>query len=160
MPMSPIDRYDRKILEALQSDSRLTNLELADRAGLSASPCLRRVRSLEATGIIKGYGAKLDLKKIGLGMTVFVAVNIERHRDVEAVQFREAVLAFPEVISCYITSGDYDFLLHVVTPDLDRYREFSLEKLIRLQGVKSIHSSFVIDTIKDAAPFPLAQLDT
>jgi Lrp/AsnC family leucine-responsive transcriptional regulator len=159
MPIGPFDRYDRKILEALQNDGRLTNLELADRVGLSASPCLRRVRVLEGSGVIKGYGARLDRRKIGLGMTVFVAVNIERHRDVEAAQFREAVLALPEVIACYITSGDYDFLLHVVTPDLDAYREFSLEKLIRIQGVKGIHSSFVIDTVKDAAPFPLAHLE-
>lgn len=158
MPNGTIDRYDRKILDALQSSGRLTNLDLADRAGLSASPCLRRVRTLEATGIIKGYGARLDRKKLGLGLTVFVAVNIERHRDIDAGKFRKAVQSFPEVISCYITSGDYDFLLQVATPDLESYRQFSLEKLIRLEGVKGIHSSFVIETVKDGAPLPLAHL--
>lgn len=159
MPNSPIDRYDRKILDELQGDGRLTNLELADRAGLSASPCLRRVRALEQSGIIKGYAAQLDRKKIGLGMTVFVAVHIERHRDVDAEEFRKAILASPEVIACYITSGDYDFLLHVVTPDLEAYRRFSLEKLIRIHGVKGIYSSFVIDTVKEGVPLPLAHLE-
>lgn len=159
MPTAPLDRYDRKILDALQGEGRLTNLELADRAGLSASPCLRRVRALESAGVIQGYTARLDRKKIGLGMTVFVAVNVERHRDVEAEKFRDAVIALPEVIACYITSGDYDFLLHVVTQDLEGYRAFSLDKLIRLEGVKSIHSSFVIDTVKEGAPFPLTHLD-
>ncbi|MBL8267784.1 Lrp/AsnC family transcriptional regulator [Steroidobacter sp.] len=158
MPSVPIDAYDRRILEALQADGRLTNLELAERVGLSPSPCLRRVRALEAEGLIKGYGARLDRKKIGLGMTVFVAVNIELHKEVEAAKFRDALLAFPEVVSCYITSGDFDFLLQVVTPDLDAYREFSLERLIKVPGVKGIHSSFVIDTVKDGAPFPLTHL--
>jgi len=159
MPNVPIDGYDRRILEALQADGRLTNLDLADRVGLSASPCLRRVRALEAAGLIKGYGARLDRKKIGLGMTAFVAVNIELHRDVEAAQFREALMRFPEVVSCYITSGEFDFLLQVVTPDLDAYRVFSLEKLMKVPGVKAIHSSFVIDTVKEGAPFPLGHLN-
>lgn len=158
MPGFPIDAYDRRILDALQADGRLTNLELADRVGLSPSPCLRRVRALEAAGLIKGYGARLDRKKIGLGMTVFIAVNIELHREVEATHFRQALMAFPEVVSCYITSGDYDFLLQVVTPDLEAFREFSLERLIKVPGVKAIRSSFVIDTVKDGAPFPLTHL--
>jgi len=160
MPKINIDAYDRRILDALQGDGRLTNLELADRVGLSPSPCLRRVRALEAAGLIKGYSARLDRRKIGLGMTVFVALNIELHREMEATKFREALTRFPEVVSCYITSGDYDFLLQVVVPDLDAFREFSLERLIKVPGVKGIHSSFVIDTVKEGAPFPLSHLAT
>lgn len=158
MPTIAVDGYDRRILEALQTNGRLTNLELADRVGLSPSPCLRRVRALEAAGLIKGYGARLDRKKIGLGMTVFVAVNIELHREIEAIKFRDTLAMFPEVVSCYITSGDYDFLLQVVVPDLDAFREFSLERLIKVPGVKGIHSSFVIETVKEGAPFPLSHL--
>jgi len=158
MPATALDAIDRRILAALQSDGRLTNLELAARVGLSPSPCLRRVRRLEAEHLIERYAAKLDRRRLGLGLMAFVSVNIERHRDVDATKFRQAVLAMPEVVSCYITSGDHDFLLQVVVTDLDAYRRFTLETLMRTPGVKSVYSSFVIDTIKEDVPVPIGLL--
>lgn len=155
MPNWELDAIDRRILVALQSEGRLTNLELADRVGLSPSPCLRRVRRLEEEGMIEGYGARLNRQKIGLGLTVFITVNMERNRDVDAAKFRDAVLAMPEVVSCYITSGDHDFLLQVVIPDLTEYRRFALDKLPKVPGVQSIHSSFAIDVVKENVPLPL-----
>jgi Lrp/AsnC family leucine-responsive transcriptional regulator len=151
----PLDNIDRRILAALQADGRLTNLELAERIGLSPSPCLRRVRRLEDSGMIEGYGARLNRQKVGLGLTVFITVSMERNRDIDATKFREAVFLMPEVISCYITSGDHDFLLEVVVPDLIEYRRFAMEKLPKVPGVQSIHSSFAIDVIKDNVPLPL-----
>jgi Lrp/AsnC family transcriptional regulator, leucine-responsive regulatory protein len=153
-----LDAIDRRILNALQSDGRLTNLELADRVGLSPSPCLRRVRRLEAAELIEGYGAKLNRQKIGLGLTAFVAVSMERHRETDAIKFREAVMAMSEVVSCYFTSGDHDFLLEVVVAGLSEYRRFAMDKLPRVAGVKSIHSSFAIDVVKDNVPLPLDHL--
>jgi Lrp/AsnC family leucine-responsive transcriptional regulator len=155
MPSLPLDAIDRRILAALQSYGRLTNLELAERVGLSPSPCLRRVRRLEGSGMIEGYGARLNREKVGLGLTVFIAVNMERNRDVDAARFREAVFLMPEVVSCYITSGDHDFLLQVVVSDLIEYRRFALERLPKVPGVQSIRSSFAIDVVKENVPLPL-----
>jgi Lrp/AsnC family leucine-responsive transcriptional regulator len=154
-----LDNIDRRILAALQSEGRLTNLELADRVGLSPSPCLRRVRRLEDCGMIEGYGARLNRHKVGLGLTAFITVSMERNRDVDAVKFREAVFLMPEVVSCYITSGDHDFLLEVVVSDLVEYRRFAMEKLPKVPGVHSIHSSFAIDVVKDNVPLPLRPAD-
>ena len=156
MPILSLDGIDRRILAALQADGRLTNIELAAQVGLSPSPCLRRVRRLETSGVIERYGAKLNRRRVGLGLMAFVSVNIERHRDVDASKFRQAVLAMTEVVSCYITSGEHDFLLQVLVTDLEAYRHFTLETLMRAPGVKSVHSSFVIDVVKDDSPVPLA----
>lgn len=155
MPNPNIDAIDRRILEALQRDGRLTNLELAERAGLSPSPCLRRVRLMEKDGIIEGYGARLNRVELGLGLTAFVAVNIERHSSSDANQIKKALAAMPEVVALYITSGEHDFLLHVVVPDLEEYRRFSLERLINVPGIKELKSSFAIETVKENGPLPL-----
>jgi Lrp/AsnC family leucine-responsive transcriptional regulator len=155
MPTWILDSIDRRILTALQGEGRLTNIELAERVGLSPSPCLRRVRRLESVGVIEGYGARLNRQKVGLGLTAFVSVRMERQRDSDATKFREAVLAMPEVVSCHITSGDHDFLLQIVVPDLVEYRRFALEKLPKVSGVQSIHSSFAIDVVKENVPLPL-----
>jgi len=155
MAGSSLDSLDVRILEALQRDGRLTNLELATKIGLSPSPCLRRLRRLEEEGLIEGYKASLNRELIGLGLIAFVRVNIERHQGGDAEAFMKAVSRLPEVISCYITSGESDFLLHVVVPDLPAYRQFALEKLLRVPGVKDMRSSFVIGTVKEGAPLPI-----
>jgi len=155
MPRPALDSIDVSILEQLQNNGRLTNLELANEVGLSPSPCLRRLRRLEKEGLIKGYHASLNREVIGLDITAFVRVNIERHRGGEAEAFTKAVTKLPEVISCYITAGESDFLLHVVVPDLTAYREFALEKLMRVPGIKDICSSFVVSTLKEGAPLPI-----
>jgi Lrp/AsnC family transcriptional regulator, leucine-responsive regulatory protein len=121
----------------------------------SPSPCLRRLRRLENEGLVAGYHALLNREAIGLGVTAFVRVNIKRHRGGAAEAFTKAVTKLPEVISCYITSGESDFLLHVVVPDLPAYREFALEKLMRVPGIKDMCSSFVVSTLKEAAPLPI-----
>jgi Lrp/AsnC family leucine-responsive transcriptional regulator len=157
-PIREIDAIDRRILEQLQRSGRITVLELAQQVGVSASPCLRRLRLLESDRLIKGYGAQLDRERVGLGLAVFIAVKLKSHGDTESAGFRHALLEMAEVIACYITSGEHDFLLRVVVPDLSAYRRFVLDKLLKLPQVKDIYSSFVIDTIKEDAPLPLQHL--
>ena len=151
-----MDAIDRRILATLQVEGRLSNLELADRVGLSPSPCLRRVRSLEKRGVIAGYGARIDRRRAGLDLTVFVSVHLERHGDNNAERFRKRMLEMTEVVSCYIVSGERDFLLQVVTTSFDTYRRFVLDRLLKIEGVKDIHSSFALDVIKEGAPLPAA----
>ncbi|MBV5263066.1 Lrp/AsnC family transcriptional regulator [Pinisolibacter aquiterrae] len=153
-----LDAIDRRILAALQRDGRLTNADLADAVGLSPSPCLRRVRLLEKAGVIAGYHAALDRKAIGLGLTIFVGIKVERHHDEEARAFREAVAALDEVVSCHLVSGEADFLLQVVVADLAAYERFLIGTLLKLPGVSDIRSNFAIQTVKDGAPLPLDHL--
>ena len=158
MPKLTLDAFDRRILHELQDDARLTNVELADRIGLSASPCLRRVRILEEAGIIAGYRAVLSRKNTGLGLTVFVGVKVERHHDEEAQAFQDAVKDVPEVIACYLVSGEHDFMLEVVVPDLEGYEQFLMGRLLRLPGVVDVRSNFAIRTVKSPASLPLEHL--
>ncbi|TPM34156.1 Lrp/AsnC family transcriptional regulator [Mesorhizobium sp. B2-3-4] len=158
MPTFKLDAIDRRILAALQRDARLTNVQLADEIGLSPSPCLRRVRMLEEAGIISGYHANLNRVEVGLGLTVFVGVKVERHHDETATAFRNAVLTLPDVISCHLVSGEADFLLQIVVPDLAGYERLLLETLLKLPGVSDIRSNFAIQTVKAHAPLPLHHL--
>ncbi|VEF13767.1 leucine-responsive regulatory protein Lrp [Pseudomonas fluorescens] len=153
-----LDAFDRKILAALQRNGRVSNVELAQEIGLSASPCLRRVRMLEAAGVIRGYQANLDRDEVGLGMTVFVGVKVERHNDAQAEAFYAAVTALPEVISAFLVSGESDFLLQVVVPDLRAYDRFVSSSLLKLPGVSDIRSNFAIHTVKAPGPLPLGHL--
>ncbi|GLY59199.1 AsnC family transcriptional regulator [Pectobacterium brasiliense] len=155
MPTFKLDSFDRKILTALQIDGRLSNIELSEKIGLSASPCLRRVRNLEKQGIIRGYAASLDRDQVGLGVTVMVGLKVEKHDYEQATQLREALGRLPEVISAYLVSGDSDFLLHVVVPDLKAYEVFHTTVLLQLPGVRDIRSTFAIQVIKEPAPLPL-----
>lgn len=152
------DAIDHRILTALQRDARLTNVQLADEVGLSPSPCLRRVRLLEKAGAISGYHAKLDRAGLGLGLTVFVNIKVERHHDEPAAAFRKSVCALTEVISCHLVSGEADFMLQVVVPDLAAYERFLVNTLLRLPGVSDIRSNFAIQTVKAHAPLPLDHL--
>lgn len=156
--LKSLDGYDRRILEVLQAEGRLPNSDLADRIGLSATPCLRRVKALEQSGTITGYRACLDRNRVGLGLTVLVGVRVDGHRDANATAIQEAFHAMPEVISCHLVSGESDFLLQVVVPDLASYEKFLLGKLLKLPMVKDIRSNFVIRTVKDNAPLPLSHL--
>jgi len=158
MPTRELDAIDRRILEQLQRSGRITNTELAERVGLSPSPCLRRLRQLESEGVIKSYVAQLNREKVRLGLTSFVSVKLRSHGDAEAASFRNAAQAMPEVTACYITSGEHDFLLQVVTTDLPAYRHFVMNKLIKLPEVKDVRSSVVIETVKEDAPLPLKHI--
>ena len=153
-----LDSNDRKILAALQEDGRLSNVELAEKVGLSASPCLRRVKRLEADGIVAGYRAMLDRQKLGLGLTVFIGVKVGPHEHVEEAAFSNAAAALDEVISCHLVSGEFDFLLQVVVPDLAAYEKFLIGTLLKLPGVRDIRSNFAIRTVKQQAPLPLKHL--
>ena len=156
MPNYGLDRVDQKIVSTLQENGRLTNVELADRIGLSPSPCLRRVKRLEHEGCIQAYRAMLDRKRVGLGLTVFVGVKIEAHANDKAIAFQEAVTAMPETVSCHLVAGDVDYLLEVVVPDLDHYRRYLIDKLLNLPIVREVRSNIVLQSLKAGAPLPLA----
>lgn len=158
MPRNQLDEIDRHILELLQGDARLSNIELAEKVGLSPSPCLRRLRQLEQSGVIDSYRAVLNRAEVGLSLTVFVNVKVERHHDTEASAFRDAVRSLQEVVSCHLISGDSDFLLQVVVPDLAGYEKFLVGTLLKLPSVKDIRSNFAIQTVKAHAPLPLDHL--
>lgn len=158
MPIKKFDRYDRMILESLQKEGRQANIELAADIGLSPSPCSRRVKMLEESGVIAGYSAILDREKLGLGLTVFVDIKVERHREKEAEAFRNAVSVLPEVVMAHLVSGESDFLLQVVVPDLRAYETFLTGTLLKLPGVRDIRSNFAIQTVKPQSPLPLNHL--
>jgi Lrp/AsnC family transcriptional regulator, leucine-responsive regulatory protein len=158
MPVFELDAIDCRIVAALQADGRLTNLQLAERVGLSPSPCLRRVKRLERDGYIAGYRAVLQRKRLGLGLTVFVGVRIGAHANVDAEAFLDAVVAMTEVVACHLVSGETDYLLEVVVPDLDHYQQFLVGKLLALPIVREVRSSIAIQTHKAGAPLPLDHL--
>jgi len=160
MPNTDLDAIDHRILRALQEDGRLSNVDLAERVGLSPSPCLRRVKRLEQEGYIEAYRVILKRQRIGLGLTVFIGVKIEAHADERADAFQDAIIAMPEVIACHMVSGDIDYLLEVVVPDLQRYERFLLDRLLAEPMIKEVRSSIAISALKVAAPLPLDHLDT
>jgi Lrp/AsnC family leucine-responsive transcriptional regulator len=158
MPKADLDAIDCRIVAALQADGRLTNLELAERVGLSPSPCLRRVKRLERDCYIESYRAILQRNRLGLGLTVFVGVKIGGHANVEAVAFQDAVVAMTEVVACHLVSGEADYLLEVVVPDLEHYQRFLVGKLLALPIVREVRSNIAIQTLKACAPLPLDHL--
>jgi Lrp/AsnC family leucine-responsive transcriptional regulator len=133
-------------------------VELAGTVGLSPSPCLRRLKRLETEGHIAGYRALLSREQVGLGLTVFVGVRVDGHRDENATALQQAIKAMPEVVSAHLVSGEADFLLEVVVPDLRRYEEFLVGTLLKLPMVKDIRSNFAIRRVKADAPLPLGHL--
>lgn len=158
MVVRKLSPADRRILDVLQHDGRITNVELAARVGMSPSPCLRRVKKLEQDGVIRGFTAQVDPRAVGLGVEAFAQVTIERHADAEATAFREAVKAVDEVVACYAMTGELDFLLRIVVADLDAYGEFVRKKLLRLPSVKDVRTSFVIEVVKAAPGIPVAAI--
>ncbi len=155
MPNPGLDDIDRRIIAELQADARLTNIELADRVGLSASPCLRRVRRLADEGVIAGYRAILHRNRVGLGLTVFLAVKIDRHANDSALDFEHIVTAMPEAVGCHLVAGEADYFLEVVVPDMERYQQFLVGKLLELPIVRDVRSSIAIQSLKADAPLPL-----
>lgn len=158
MPKPDLDAIDCRIIAALQADGRLSNVDLAERAGLSPSPCLRRVKRLEQEGYIQAYRATLERRRVGLGLTVFVAVKIDGHADERCGSVEDAVVAMPEVVACHMTSGEADYLLEVVVPDLEHYQRFLNGKLLNLPLIKEVRSNIAIETLKAGAPLPLDHL--
>lgn len=150
-----LTEVDRKILKALQQDGRMTIQAIADRVGLSASPCLRRIRRMEQAGVITAYSITLDQNAVGLPVSVFVSIKLERQRAAQLDRFAEAVAGWPEVVECYLMTGQFDFLLRVVCADLADYEAFLREKLTQLDGVGSIESSFALGQVKYSRVLPI-----
>lgn len=156
--MDSLDKFDIAILGELQADARLTNAELAQRVGLSAAPCWRRVRALEEAGFIKGYRAEIDRHKIGLGVLAFVRLDAERNTGDATKLLEDAIRQLPEVISCHYISGTGTFELQVVAQDLDSFSRFALKSLINLPNVKDLHTSFSLGEVKASSALPLGHL--
>lgn len=156
--MESIDKFDLRILQELQADGRLTNAELAQRVGLSAAPCWRRVRALEEAGYIKGYHAEIDRHKIGLGVLAFVRLDADRNTGEGTRAMEEAIRKIPEIVSCHYISGAGTFELQVVSSDLDAFSQFARQVLINLPNVKDIHTSFSLGEVKASSAVPLAHL--
>jgi len=150
-----LTKTDIKILAKLQSNARMTNQTLADEIGISASPCWRKVKKLENNNIIQSYRAVLDRKNIGLGVMVFVRVSIDSHNEVEAKKFEAEVIALDNVVACYSIGGDADFLMQVVSRDLDSYADFSMKTIRQLPGIKEMQSMFTLKEIKPFSALPL-----
>lgn len=153
--MSELDDIDRKILRLLQEDCRLTMQEIADRVGLSASPCHRRIKMMEDSGLIRGYVALVDQRKMGLPVSVFVSIKLERQREKDLEAFSKAISRWPEVLECYLMTGHRDYLLRVVVEDLPAYEKFLKQKLTLVPGIASIESSFALDQIKYSIAVPV-----
>ena len=150
-----LDATDMKILRELQADARLPNITLAERVNLSPSPCLRRVRILEETGVIEGYRAVINRDAINLGLTVFAGIRVERHCHENADEFVTAVLAMPEVVACHLVSGDIDFLIEAVVPNMVTYESIVLRRLLSLNAVRDIRSSFTMRSYKTGGSLPI-----
>jgi Lrp/AsnC family transcriptional regulator, leucine-responsive regulatory protein len=162
-----LDKTDRKILAILQQDGRLTNQEVADRVNLSPSPCLRRIRQLEESGVIRQYVALLAPEKIGLGLLAYVNVRMEKHSDIlppgsarntspsPRADFAASVENWPEVVACYAMTGEMDYLLRVHVEDMEHFSRFMMETLLRHPAVLDVKSSFALQRVKDTTALPL-----
>jgi DNA-binding Lrp family transcriptional regulator len=151
-----LDRYDRAIVKALQRDGRISNVDLAGLVNLSESACLRRVRALEASGLIERYVALLNQKHAGLSGNVFVHIALNREEQSELAAFEKAVQHLPEVMECYLMTGEFDYLLRVVVSDMADFERVHIESLTRLPGVARVNSSVAIRTVRKTTELPLA----
>lgn len=151
-----LDRIDKHILQLMQSNGRISNLELADKVGLSPTPCSRRVKRLEESGIIDRHVTLLKEEALGLDLTVMVSIAMDRHTPERFENFEKTVSTFPEILECYIVTGQSaDFLLKVVVKDMRHYEQFLLGRLTSLEGVSGVHSSFVLRKVVDKTELPL-----
>lgn len=152
-----LDNYDRQILRVLQQDGRISNQDLAERIGLSPSPCLRRLRTLEESGLITGYRALLDAKKLGLSLMALIHISMDQHTPERFSNFEEQIAQIPEVLECLLITGqDADYQLKVVVRDMDGYQELLLNRITRITGVSGVHTSFVLRRIVDKTALPLS----
>lgn len=155
MPSPKLDTIDRKILQSLQADGRMSLAELSEKVGLSPSPCLRRVRLLEKAGVIKRYVAMVDQQSVGLPVSVFISLKLESQRQQMLANFGKLVARWPEVLECYLMTGPRDYLLRVVVEDLAAYERFLKQKLTRVEGIASIESSFALEQVKYTNVLPI-----
>jgi Lrp/AsnC family leucine-responsive transcriptional regulator len=154
-----LDRYDRMILDALQQDGRISNQDLADRIGLSSSPCLRRVRTLEESGLITGYKALLDAKKLGLTLMALIGISMDKHTPERFENLEKSIADIPEVLECLLITGQQsDYQLKVIVKDMDTYQDLLLNKITRISGVTGVHTSFVLRQVVNRTAMPLTAL--
>ncbi len=154
MPVPALDAIDRRILAEVQREGRISNQDLSDRVGLSPSPCLRRLRLLEERGVISGYVALVDPESVGIGVTAFVRVRLDQQGDRHLAAFETAITGMPEVMECYLMTGDADYQLRVIVPSLSAFEDFLRHKLTRIEGVSQVTTSFALRPIvyKTAIP--------
>ena len=151
-----IDRYDRQILRILQEDGRISNQDLADRIGLSPSPCLRRVRALEEAGVIKGYRALLDAKALGYTLMALIYSSMDKHTPDRFEYFEKEISQFSEVLECLLITGqDADYQIKVIVRDMDAFQELLLNRITGIRGVTGVHSSFVLRRVVDTTSIPV-----
>jgi len=155
MGLSTLDRIDRKLLAELQAEGRVTNVDLASRVGLTAPPCLRRVRALEEEGVIRGYHADLDPSKLGFAITVFAMVSLRSQAEEDLRAFEDHIRGLPEVRECHMLNGEIDFILKIVSHDLQSFQEFLTSKLTPAPNVASVKTSLTIRTAKNEPGVPL-----
>ena len=154
--MQQLDRTDRRILDLLQKDGAISNLELAEKVGLSPSPCSRRVKALEESGFILKTVTLLDAKKLGLDLIAMISISMDRHTPDRFEAFESQVSSFDEVLECYLITGQSaDYVLKVVVADMEAYQQFLLGKLTRIQGVTGVHSSFVMRKVLERSVLPV-----
>jgi Lrp/AsnC family leucine-responsive transcriptional regulator len=153
--MNKIDKYDRILLKTLQENGRASNVELSDKASLSAPQCYRRVRRLEAEGIIRGYMAQVAPAAIGLGVVAFVSLTLDREQFKKVRELEKAIHQFPEILECYAISGDFDYLLKVVATDLKSFSNFLSDRLMQVPGVAGVRSMVCLEEIKQASALPV-----
>lgn len=151
-----LDGYDRRILDVLQQDGRISNQDLAERIGLSPSPCLRRVRALEDSGVIAGYRAILDARTLGLNLMALVHISMDRHTPERFAHFESRIADLPEVLECLLITGqEADYQLKVIVRDMEAYQDLLLNKITRITGVSGVHSSFVMRRVQDDVALPV-----
>jgi Lrp/AsnC family leucine-responsive transcriptional regulator len=151
-----LDRYDLQILRVLQEDGRISNQELADRISLTPSPCLRRLHALQEAGLITGYRALLDAKKLGLSLTALILISLDQHTPERLGNFEAQVVRIPDVLECLLITGqEADYQLKVVVKDMDAYQELLLNRITRIEGVTGVHTSFVLRRVVDKTALPI-----
>ena len=151
-----IDSFDRQILRLLQQDGRISNQDLADRIGLSPSPCLRRVRSLEEAGVIKGYRALIDAKALGYTLMALIYISMDKHTPDRFEHFEKEISQFSEVLECLLITGqDADYQIKVIVRDMDAFQELLLNRITGIRGVTGVHSSFVLRRVVDTTSIPV-----
>lgn len=156
-----LDRLDKRILREIQRDGTITNLELAERIGLSPSPCARRVKQLEDAGIILGRVTLLDPKKLDLKLTALIQISMDRHTPDRFEKFEEQIRSYAEVTECLLITGQSaDYQLKVVVPDMEYYQEFLLNKITRIEGVTDVHSSFMLREVQNTTALPLDHIES
>lgn len=152
-----LDHIDHKILRHLQENARITNAELADRVGLSPTPCLRRLRRLESDGVIKGYHTEIDREALGVNVTVIILVKLEREDDKTLREFEKAIKDRDEVMECYLVTGKFDYFIRVVVPSLAAYETFLSETMLRMPNIATVESSFTLREVERKVVMPIPE---